>query len=236
MFVAEELDVPLERMRFELAPAEPRYYDPNLHAMATGGSRSTKSMGSTMRKAGATARAMLVAAAAQRWNVDPKTCTTANGVVSGPNGQRAPYVELLAVAAGLPVPADVALKTPDRFRIIGTRAKRLDVPPKTNGTAIYGIDVTVPGMLYASIEKPREIGGRVAAFDASGALKVPGVRKVVQVSSGRGRRRRQHLGGIPGPESASRDVRPRTERERYHRGALRARSRHGRAARRRDPQ
>jgi len=184
MFVAEELDVPLDRMRFELAPAEPRYYDPNLGGMSTGGSRSTKSMGPTLRKAGATARAMLVAAAAQQWSVDPKACTTANGVVHGPGGQSAKYADLLSTAAALPVPAEVALKTPDRFRVIGTRAKRLDVPPKTNGTAIYGLDVKVPGMKYASIEKPREIGGTVASYDASDALKVPGVRKVVQVSSG----------------------------------------------------
>ena len=184
MFVAEELDVPLARMRFELAPAEPRYYDPNIHGMSTGGSRSTKSMGPTLRTAGATARAMLVAAAAQKWNVDPKSCTTVDGVVLGPNGQRAAYPDLLELAATLPVPATVALKTPDRFKVIGTRARRLDVPPKTNGSAVYGIDVKVPGMKYASVEKPREIGGKVATFDPAGALKVPGVRQVVQVSSG----------------------------------------------------
>ena len=184
MLVAEELDVPLERMRFELAPADPRYYDPNTHAMATGGSRSTKSMGPTMRQAGATARAMIVAAAAQKWNVDPATCKTANGVVTSPAGQSAKYAELLELAATMPVPAKVALKTPDRFRVIGTRAKRLDVPPKTNGRAIYGLDVKVPGMKYASVEKPREIGGKVASFDASAALKVPGVRQVVQITSG----------------------------------------------------
>jgi isoquinoline 1-oxidoreductase beta subunit len=184
MLVAEELDLPLERMRFELAPAEPRYYDPNQHAMATGGSRSTKSMGPTMRQAGATARAMLVTAAAQKWNVDPQNCTTANGIVTGPGGQSAKYAELLELAAAVPVPAKVTLKTPDRFRVIGTRARRLDVPPKTNGRAVYGLDVKVPGMRYASVEKPREIGGRVASFDASGALKVPGVRQVVQITSG----------------------------------------------------
>jgi isoquinoline 1-oxidoreductase beta subunit len=184
MLVAEELDQPLDRMRFELAPAEPRYYDPNQHAMSTGGSRSTKSMGPTMRQAGATARAMLVAAAAQKWNVDAKDCVTANGLVTGPARQRATYAELLDLAATLPVPAKVALKTPDRFRLIGTRARRLDVPQKTNGRAVYGLDVKVAGMRYASVEKPREIGGSVASFDASAALKVPGVRQVVQITSG----------------------------------------------------
>ena len=184
MLVAEELDLPLDRMRFELAPAEPRYYDPNQHAMATGGSRSTKSMGPSMRQAGATARAMLVAAAAQKWNVDAQNCTTAYGVVAGPAGQTAKYADLLELAAALPVPAKVALKPADRFRLIGTRQSRLDVPQKTNGRAVYGIDVKIPGMRYASVEKPREIGGRVASFDASGAMKVPGVRKVVQITSG----------------------------------------------------
>ena len=184
MLVAEELDLPLDRMRFELAPAEPRYYDPNQHAMATGGSRSTKSMGPFMRQAGATARAMLVAAAAQKWNVDPAACTTVNGVVTGPAHQHATYVELLDLAAVLPVPAKTPLKTQDRFRLIGTRAKRLDVPQKTNGRAIYGLDVKIPGMKYASVEKPLEIGGKVASFDASAALKVPGVRQVVQITSG----------------------------------------------------
>jgi isoquinoline 1-oxidoreductase subunit beta len=184
MLVAEELDLPLDRMRFELAPAEPRYYDPNTHAMATGGSRSTKSMGPTMRQAGATARAMLVAAAAQKWNVDAATCTTANGVVTAPGGHTATYAELLELAATMPVPAKVALKSPERFRVIGTRAKRLDVPPKTNGRAVYGLDVKMPGMKYASVEKPREIGGHVASFDASAAMKVPGVRQVLQITSG----------------------------------------------------
>jgi isoquinoline 1-oxidoreductase beta subunit len=184
MLVAEELDLPLDRMRFELAPAEPRYYDPNQHGMATGGSRSTKSMGPFMRQAGATARAMLVAAAAQTWNVDAQTCTTAYGVVHGPAKQRAKYADLLQRAATLAVPTKVALKTPDRFRLIGTRQNRLDVPQKTNGRAVYGIDVKIPGMRYASIEKPREIGGRVATFDASAAMKVPGVRSVLQITSG----------------------------------------------------
>ena len=131
MLVAEELDLPLDRMRFELASAEPRYYDPNQHGMATGGSRSTKSMGPFMRQAGATARAMLVAAAAQTWNVDAQSCTTAYGVVHGPGNRTArEYAELLRLAAALPVPATVALKTPDHFRLIGTRPRRLDVPPE----------------------------------------------------------------------------------------------------------
>jgi CO/xanthine dehydrogenase Mo-binding subunit len=105
-------------------------------------------------------------------------------MVYGPGGQRAKYVDLLAAAAALPVPAAVTLKTPDKFKLLGTRQARLDVKPKTNGTAIYGLDVKIPGMKYASIEKPVQIGGKVASFDATAALKYPGVRKVIQVPSG----------------------------------------------------
>jgi len=184
MLVADELDAPWESVRFEIAPAEPKYYNPFWHGIQTGGSKSTPTMGPVMRKAGATARAMLVAAAAQRWHVDPKTCTTSEGVVTGPHGQTAHYRDLLASAAALPVPAEVTLKTPEQFKIIGTRRKRLDLTEKTNGRAMYGMDVKVPGMLYASVEKPRQIGGKVASYDASGALKVRGVRKVVQIGSG----------------------------------------------------
>jgi len=102
-------------------------------------------MSPVMRNAGATARAMLVSAAASKWSVDPATCSTSNAMVYGPGGQRAKYVDLLAAAAALPVPAAVTLKTPDKFKLLGTRQARLDVKPKTNGTAIYGLDVKIPG-------------------------------------------------------------------------------------------
>ena len=184
MCVAEELDVPMSSVRFRIAPAETKYYNPYWHGIATGGSKSTPTMSPVMRQAGATARAMLVTAAATKWNVDPAACSTANAMVYGPGGLKAKYVDLLAAAAAVPVPANVPLKTPDKYKIIGTRQPRLDVRPKTNGTAVYGMDVKVPGMKYASIEKPHQIGGKVASFDASAALKVPGVRKVVQVPSG----------------------------------------------------
>jgi len=184
MLVAEELDLPLESVRYELAPAEERYYDPTSHSMTTGGSTSIRNMSEPLRKTGATARAMLVAAAAQTWKVDAKDCRTAAGVVIGPSGQRAPYGSLVALAATLPVPTDVRLKSPAEFVLLGTRPRRLDVVGKTNGTAGYGLDVRVPGMKYASIEKPREIGATAASIDASDALKVPGVRRVLPVSSG----------------------------------------------------
>jgi isoquinoline 1-oxidoreductase beta subunit len=184
MCVAEELDVPMSSVRFRISPVDPKYYNAAWHGIQTGGSKSTPSMSPVMRKAGATARAMLVSAAATQWNVDPATCTTANAVVTGPAGQKAKYVDLLTAAAAVPVPATVTLKTPDKYKILGTRQARLDVKQKTNGTAVYGIDVKLPGMKIASIEKPLQIGGKVASFDASDALKYPGVHKVVQVPSG----------------------------------------------------
>ena len=184
MLVAEELEMPLDRVRYALAPAEARWNPPGRDAMSTGGSQSIKQMAPVMRKAGATAKTMLISAAAARWSVDPKTCRARAGVVLGPAGQRADYRELIAAASALPIPADVVLKTPDQFTLLGTRPRRLDVRPKTNGTAVFGLDFRVPGMKYASIEKAPEIGGTITSFDRAAALGVPGVRAVFPVSSG----------------------------------------------------
>ena len=185
MCVAEELDVPMSSVRFRMSPAEPQYYNPRWHGIATGGSQSTPTMSPVMRKAGATARAMLVAAAAR--SVERRSATLHDRERPwSPDrpGRRRSTSSCSRAAAALPVPANVTLKTPDQFKILGTRQARLDVKPKTNGTAVYGIDVKVPGMKYASIEKPLQIGGKVASFDASAALKYPGVRQVIQVPSG----------------------------------------------------
>ena len=184
MLVAEELELPLDRMRFTLAPAEARWNPPGRDAMSTGGSQTIKQMTPVMRKAGATAKAMLISAAAKRWAIDPATCRARAGVVLGPAGQHADYRELLADASELPIPTDVVLKTPDQFTLVGTRPRRLDVRPKTNGTAVFGLDFRVPGMKFASIERAPEIGGTVTSFDKAAALRVPGVRAVFAVSSG----------------------------------------------------
>ena len=184
MMLADELDIPMSSVSFEFSPATLPYYNPILHGLETDGSRTTPTMGPVMRKAGATARAMIVAAAAKAWKVDPATCVTSNGFVTGPGTQRAPYADFFAVAATLPVPADVKLKTFDQFTIMGRRQARLDVGPKSNGRATYGMDVVVPGMKYAAIAKPHQIGATVGSFDATDALKFPGVRKVVQVPQG----------------------------------------------------
>ena len=184
MLVAEELEMPLDRMRFSLAPAEARWNPPGRDAMSTGGSQTIKQMAPVMRKAGATAKTMLIAAAAKRWSVDPATCHARAGAVLGPAGRHADYRELIADASSLAIPTDVTLKTPDQFTLIGTRPRRLDVKQKTNGTAVFGLDFRVPGMRFASIEKAPEIGGTVTSFDRAAALRVPGVRDVFPVSTG----------------------------------------------------
>ncbi len=184
--VSEELEVPLDRVNYVFAPVSKAYADPIFGDITTGGSTSMLSSFLPLRKAGATARAMLVQAAAAGWGVAPSECTTANGVVSHAASQRhATYGSLTAAAAALPVPADVALKDPGAFTLIGKRnVRRVDVPAKVNGTAKFGIDVNVPGMVYASVEKSPVFGGTVASFDAGSAKKVRGVLDVVQISSG----------------------------------------------------
>jgi isoquinoline 1-oxidoreductase beta subunit len=184
--VADELDASFKNVRIEFAPVSAAYNDPVFGDMTTGGSTSTPDTWTPLRTAGATARAMLVAAAAKNWNVPAAECTTSEGVVSHAKSQRtATYGSLTADAAGLPVPKGVALKSPDRFTLIGKpHVQRLDIPFKVDGSARYGIDVTLPGMVYASIERCPVFGGTVASFDATETKKLPGVIDVVQVPSG----------------------------------------------------
>jgi isoquinoline 1-oxidoreductase beta subunit len=138
-----------------------------------------------MRKAGAAAREMLVEAAAQKWSVDKKSCRAENGVVLHvPTKRKLTYGSLAEAAAKLPVPADVPLKDPAQFRVIGKSTKRLDTPDKVNGRAEFGIDVRRPGMLYAVVARCPVFGGKVASFDATKAKAVPGVKNVIQISSG----------------------------------------------------
>ena len=186
MMLADELDIPWSSVSIEACPVSPEYYSPFWHGIFTAGSKSTPTMGPVMRKAGATARLMLVNAAATQWNVDPATCRTSNGVVYGPGKRQAAYTTLFksAMAMPVPAPASVVIKTPDQYTIMGRHQQRLDIVPKTNGTAVYGMDVRPPGMKYASVEKPLQIGGKVVSFDATEALKYPGVRDVKQISSG----------------------------------------------------
>ncbi|MDH4045759.1 MAG: xanthine dehydrogenase family protein molybdopterin-binding subunit, partial [Gemmatimonadota bacterium] len=152
---------------------------------ATGGSSSMANSWEQCRKAGAAARAMLVAAAAAKWGVDAATLTTENGVVTDPaSKKRVPYGALVAAAAVLPVPADVRLKEPREFRLIGKAVPRVDARDKTTGKAIFTQDFSLPGMLTAVVAHPPRFGATVKGFDATAARQVPGVKDVVQIPAG----------------------------------------------------
>ncbi|CAG9224678.1 Isoquinoline 1-oxidoreductase beta subunit [Paraburkholderia caribensis] len=185
--VAEELDADWSRVRVESAPADAKRYA-NLAfgtIQGTGGSSSMANSWTQLREAGATARVMLVTAAAQQWKVPASELRTERGVVyHDASGKHATYGSLSSAAAALPVPENVALKDPKNFRLIGSQAPRVDVPPKTDGTAQFTLDVTLPGMLVAVMQRPPLFGATVRSFDASAAKAVPGVVNVVQVPRG----------------------------------------------------
>jgi isoquinoline 1-oxidoreductase beta subunit len=151
--------------------------------MVTGGSTAVRTSYDMLRKAGATARAMLVTAAAQTWGVEPAACSTQKGTVTHAN-HRSTYGELAQKAAAIPVPPpeNVPLKDPKNFRLLGTHVPRLDTPSKVNGSAQFGIDVRLPGMLVASVERAPVFGAKVKGFDATAAKAVPGVRHVVELT------------------------------------------------------
>jgi isoquinoline 1-oxidoreductase subunit beta len=186
MIVADELDADLARVRVEQAPADPaRYANPVTGAQSYGGSRGIRDHLEMWRKAGAAAREMLKQAAAQEWGEPVESVETELGaVVHTPTGRRLSYGRLVEKARQLPVPQNPTLKTPEQFRYIGKDVERLDIPAKVSGQAVFGLDVQVPGMLVATIQKCPVFGGTVRSFDASLANAVRGVRHVVQVSSG----------------------------------------------------
>lgn len=178
MMIAEELDADWSRVRVEQADLNRAWYG----GQGAGGSDGTPSDGPLGQRAGAAARAMLVAAAAAEWRVDPAECETARGVVRHPRSKRSlGYGRLAAAAAALPVPKDVPLKDPSRYTIIGRRTRGVDVPKIVRGRPIYGIDARVPGMLFAVIEKCPVHGGRPRSVDARAALAVSGVRRVITI-------------------------------------------------------
>lgn len=178
MLLAEELDVDLASVAIEQAPTDAGVYN-----HGTGGSASIRTSFEPLRRAGATARAMLVAAAAERWGVEAAACRTESASVLGPGGRRATYGELVADAAKRPLPApeSVALREPKSWSVIGTSVPRRDVPSKVDGSARFGLDVRVPGMLYAVVARCPVLGGRLKRFDASKAKAVAGVRHVVEL-------------------------------------------------------
>ena len=186
MLIAEELNVDIRKIKVAIAPPNVKLYGNALLGgpQLTGGSTSVRDGWEKLRIAGAQVREMLISAAATRWNVDRSTLKAENGMVLGAGGKKATYGELAGDASKLPVPEKVALKDPKDFTIVGKRTKRLDTPAKTNGTAEFGIDVKLPGMVYASLEQCPVIGGTVKSFDAAKAKAMPGVIDVVQIPDG----------------------------------------------------
>jgi len=184
MLVAEELNVDLSQIKVVDAPPGAAYVNALLGAQITGGSTSVRGSWEKLRVAGAQVREMLVSAAAAEWNVDRAQIKADKGMLTGPNGKKATYGAMAAAASKLPVPEKPAIKDPKDFRIVGKRTKRVDTPAKTNGTAQFGIDVKLPGMVYATITQCPVIGGKVKSFDGAQAKAIPGVQAVVQVSDG----------------------------------------------------
>jgi isoquinoline 1-oxidoreductase subunit beta len=184
MLVAEELEVDLSQVQTEQAPpSEELYRNQLIGIQMTGGSTSIRAFYEPLRRAGATARDMLIAAAAATWNVDANTCRAEKGsVIHTDTGRRLDYGALADKAATMPVPQDVALKEPKDFKLIGTPAKRLDTPDKVNGKTVYGIDVKVPGMKIGTIAICPVFGGKLKSVDDSKALAVKDVLQVARVN------------------------------------------------------
>ncbi len=183
MLIAEELDADWKNISIEHSPAGPSYIHTAYGIQITGGSSSTWSEFDRYRTAGATARVLLVQAAAERMNVRPEDCHTENGMVISGN-QKVAYGDVATAAAALPPPAKVALRSPAQWKYIGKGIKRLDAPAKVNGTAKYGMDVQFPGLLTAVVAHAPVIGGKVLSFDATAAKAVAGVRDVVEIPTG----------------------------------------------------
>jgi len=183
MLIAEELEVDLKQVELEHAPPNEKLYaNPLLGVQATGNSNAIRGAWQPLRQAGATARTMLVSAAAKHWNVDPTSCRAQNGeVLHAPTGRGIKYAALAAEAAQVPVPQNVALKDLKDFRLIGTPAKRLDTPSKVNGKAVYGIDVRPPGVKIATLAQSPVFGGQVKSVDDAAARAVKGVRQIVRL-------------------------------------------------------
>ncbi len=181
--IAEELEVDPARVQLSHAPADDtRYANPALGAQVTGGSTSVATAWLPMRRAGAAARMMLIQAAAEQWRVPPSACRAENGEVLHPQtGRRAAYGALADAAARLPVPTELQLKDPRDFRYVGQPLLRLDAPAKVSGTAQFGIDVRIPGMLIAAVSASPYFGGHVKSLDAAAARKVRGVRQVLNL-------------------------------------------------------
>jgi isoquinoline 1-oxidoreductase subunit beta len=180
MIVAEELEVPVETVRVEQASADAKFGEQN-----TGGSSSISSLWRPLRTASAQAREMLVGAAARTWGVPTSECVAERGAVRhGASGRRILYGALVAVAAALKVPPEPALKDPKAFRVLGRPSRRLDTPPKVDGTARYGLDVRLPGMVFACVARCPVFGRPLTGYDSAQARAIPGVLEVIPLEPG----------------------------------------------------
>ncbi|MGD0866241.1 MAG: xanthine dehydrogenase family protein molybdopterin-binding subunit [Rhizomicrobium sp.] len=181
MIIAEELDAAFDTVSVEAAPpSDALYGNPIFGIQATGNSNSVRAFWTKLRQAGASARAMLVQAAASQWKVDPATCTASNSeVIHTPSGRKLAYGALVDAAAKLTAPAKPQLKDPKDFKLIGKPLKRLDTPDKVNGKALYGIDALPAGVKFATLAASPVFGGKVGHVDDSAAKSIPGVRQVV---------------------------------------------------------
>ncbi len=184
MLIAEELECDWRKVTVEASPVAAVYDHTVFGSMVTGGSTSVWSEWERLSKAGATAREMLIAAAAKTWRVEPASCHADNSRVIHASGKALAYGELVDKAAKMPIPKDVQLKNPDTYKIVGTPRHRLDSPAKVNGTAQFGLDTRLPGMLTAVVARSPVFGGKVVSYKADRAKAVPGVKQVVQVPSG----------------------------------------------------
>jgi CO/xanthine dehydrogenase Mo-binding subunit len=183
MLIAEELEVDVNKVVIEHSPPDDKVYvNPLIGIQMTGGSTAVRGSYVRLRQAGAAARTMLIAAAAQSWKVDPSSCRAEAGVVvHEASGRKAGYGELVDAAAKLPVPENVTLKEPAQFKLIGTPQKRLDSPGKVDGSAKFGIDSRLPGMKFAVVAASPTFGGKLVSVDEAKAKAVPGVTQVVKL-------------------------------------------------------
>lgn len=183
MLIAEELDCDWSKVRSEHAPAAPVYGHPAMGMQMTGGSSSTNGEFDRYRNVGATAKVLLLQAAAKKWKTTPAKLTAANGVITF-GAKTLTYGDVSEAAMKLPPPKTVKLKDPKEWKLIGTIVRRLDTPEKITGKAVFGIDVAFPGLRTAVVLRPPAFGSKLVKFDGADALKIAGVEKVVQTANG----------------------------------------------------
>ncbi|MGD0234785.1 MAG: xanthine dehydrogenase family protein molybdopterin-binding subunit [Syntrophorhabdales bacterium] len=185
MIVADELEADWSQIRVKQAPFADAYKNPTFGAQTTNGSNSVRGFYAPLRKAGAAGRMMLVTAAAQTWKVPEAECEASKGVVKHKkSGRTLTYGKLCRKASELPIPQDPPLKKESEFRYMGKPMARLDIPDKVAGTAIYGLDVQVPDMLYGVIARPPAYGAKPVSYDEQAAMAIKGVSKVVSTPNG----------------------------------------------------